>query len=530
MNEERSNNPQPNTPKLKITGNGNPFSSPMLTPKANIEFSKELKQVLHERNVLTTRTKKKVFDVLDEIEVSHKVEGAIRKRENAVFEIIVSEKSYVQQLSTIINFFMKPAKEKQLLSVGDYEILFGNIHTIYSVNEALLRELHKGSMHIAKAFLQIAPYFKMYSSYAIGFKKTLDFLQKARQKNPDFYNFMEKQETRPEVQNKLSALLIAPIQRIPRYKLLLQQLHELTSPSDPDYASISDSLFKVEEAAKHINKVVEDQENMQRLLEVQRCIKNNQPSIITPGRALLKEGILLQFDGKVGPSEKFYVILLSDLILFCKMKCSTLKPNSLKCKKIFPLNKCVVIENPEKGCFQIHCEGDDFILYDRVLSVTKDWVSATKDAIDKCIEKRKTLRKESSSRKPVKRREFNEYNDVGLSPGVPLKRRRQTIEEEIKTERNIISPRRSYRRSATPHLPRKTEQTFITQTQTIPPVQPESSTEIKNTNGTLYHSTPRTDLFVFGQDNPNTSFTFKLTNMISNLGSSVFNMFKFRRN
>ncbi|XP_045463410.1 rho guanine nucleotide exchange factor 39-like [Harmonia axyridis] len=517
--DEVPNGETPTTSKNKNFGIA--FSSPMLTPKANVEFSKELKQVLHERNVLTTRTKKRVFDVLDEIEVNSKNEGRARKRENAIFEIIVSEKSYVHQLSLIIDFFMKPAKEKKLLSFEDYEILFGNIQTIYSVNEALLKELYKGSVNVAKAFLHIAPYFKMYSSYALGFKKTLDFLQKARQRNPEFYNFMEKQETRPEVQNKLSALLIAPIQRVPRYKLLLQQLHELTSPSEPDYQSISDSLFKVEEAAKHINKVVEDQENMQRLLEVQRCIKNNQPSIITPGRVLLKEGTLLQFDGKVGPSEKFYVILLNDIILFCKMKSNTLKPNSLKCKKIFPLNKCVVIENAEKGCFQIHCEGEDFILYDRVLSVTKDWVKATNDAIDNCIEKRKTLRKESSSRKPVKRREFNEYNDIGLSPGIPLKRRRQTIEEDIKTDRHFLSPRRSYKNY---NLNLKKNPA-----ECVPPVSTTTLAEVKLDDGTLYHSTPRTDLFVFGRENANTSFTFKLTNMISNLSSSIFNIFKSRK-
>lgn len=169
------------TPKVKTKVTT--FSSPMLTPKANVEFSKELKQVLHERNVLTTRTKKRVFDVLDEIEVNHKKEGTIRKRENAIFEIILSEKSYVKQLSTIINFFMKPAKEKKLLNVDEYEVLFGSIQTIYSVNEALLKELNKGSIHVAKAFLQIAPYFKMYSTYAIGFRKTLEFLQVLLKKN-----------------------------------------------------------------------------------------------------------------------------------------------------------------------------------------------------------------------------------------------------------------------------------------------------------------------------------------------------------
>lgn len=68
------------------------------------------------------------------------------------------------------------------------------------------------------------------------------------------------------------------------------------------------------------------------------------------------------------------------------------------------------------------------------------------------------------------------------------------------------------------------------QPQFIPPVSAESSSSKMKNNGIVHHSTPRTDLFVFGQDNPNKSFTFKLTNMISNIGSSVFNIFRSRKN
>ncbi|KAK9885963.1 hypothetical protein WA026_013839 [Henosepilachna vigintioctopunctata] len=502
------------------------YISPLRTPKANIEFSRELKETLHERNLLTTRTKKKVFDVLNEIEENHELEGSQRKRENAIFEIIVSEKSYVNQLSVIINFFMKPIKQRKLLNNNDYETLFGNIQTIYTVNNTLLKELYRGSTNVANAFLKIAPYFKLYSSYAIGFKNTLSTLQKLRIQNPEFYNFMENQETRPEVQNKLSALLIAPIQRIPRYRLLLQQLHELSAPKDPNYNNISESLVKVEEAAEHINKLIEEQENIQRLLEVQRCLKNNEPSIITPGRVLLKEGILLQFDKTTAPSQKFYVILLNDIILFSKMKSSSLKPNSLKCKKIFPLTKCTILENVEKGCFQIHCQGDDVVLYDRIVSITKEWIDIIQKAIESSVLKRKTLRKESSARRPVKRKDLNEYNDLGLSPGIPLKRKRQTIEEEIKNHRYSISPRRSIR-SETSYIPKKSDNdTFYTNSAShnIADIPEECTTE----NEVAHRDTP-TDVFVFGRDNPNTGFTFRLTNMINNIGSSVLNMFKFRR-
>lgn len=55
---------------------------------------------------------------------------------------------------------------------------------------------------------------------------------------PTFAKFIDNQETRPEVQMKLSALLIAPIQRIPRYCLLLQQVLENSTTHDSDYLTL----------------------------------------------------------------------------------------------------------------------------------------------------------------------------------------------------------------------------------------------------------------------------------------------------
>jgi hypothetical protein len=54
------------------------------------------------------------------------------------------------------------------------------------------------------------------------------------------------------------------------------------------------SLHEVEKAADHINGLVQEQANMQRMLELQNCLCNGKPRIITPGRRLLKEGLLLK--------------------------------------------------------------------------------------------------------------------------------------------------------------------------------------------------------------------------------------------
>lgn len=148
-----------------------------VTPKAHIEFSLELKKVINERNILTSKTKKHVFDALDEIKNKTEEERRSFKREQALLEIINSEIKYVHQLEIIINFFMKPIKERKLLKPDDYGILFSNINTIYNVNKELLDELDKGVENITNAFSKIAPFLKLYSVYAYEFKSSLKILQ-----------------------------------------------------------------------------------------------------------------------------------------------------------------------------------------------------------------------------------------------------------------------------------------------------------------------------------------------------------------
>ena len=60
-------------------------------------------------------------------------------------------------------------------------------------------------------------------------------MQEIHQNNLAASKFIQNQETRPEVSNKLSSLLIAPIQRVPRYKLLLQEVLRHTAPRQRDY-------------------------------------------------------------------------------------------------------------------------------------------------------------------------------------------------------------------------------------------------------------------------------------------------------
>lgn len=147
-----------------------------MTPQKQLALSAELKKVINERNILTTRTKKKVLKALDEIESPEKAEANPLK-EQALEELLNSEVSYLKQLEVLKKFFIEPIKKRGILSKNDFETLFANIETIYSVNGELLNELKCGSLNVGRAFKNMAPCFKLYSMYAYGYKAAMDFLQ-----------------------------------------------------------------------------------------------------------------------------------------------------------------------------------------------------------------------------------------------------------------------------------------------------------------------------------------------------------------
>lgn len=150
----------------------------LATPKINVELSMELKKAINERNILTTKTKKRVFQALDDIKKTSDRESQEYKKNKCLEEIFSSEVNFVKQLETVKQYFMAPIESKNLLDSKDFDILFSNLDSIFNINKELLKNLEtsRDTKRTANAFYKIAPFFKLYSVYACDFKKALSFL------------------------------------------------------------------------------------------------------------------------------------------------------------------------------------------------------------------------------------------------------------------------------------------------------------------------------------------------------------------
>lgn len=103
------------------------------------------------------------------------------KRKNfrlqAVQEILTSERSYINQLQILMKYFVDPLKDKEILSNQEFTVLFGQIEMIYNLNTELLKNLESDLDNVGKAFLRLAPFFKLYSVYAFDYNRSQIVLQ-----------------------------------------------------------------------------------------------------------------------------------------------------------------------------------------------------------------------------------------------------------------------------------------------------------------------------------------------------------------
>lgn len=174
------------------------------------------------------------------------------KRQKIVNEIYTSEQTYISQLSVIVDLFLKPIQARSLLPADAVAVVFGNIEHILTLNRELLSYVQqKGPVD---AFINMGPFLKVYATYADNYNNALEMVQAWERRSQDFYSFKLATEFRSECQSlKLESLLITPIQRIPRYRLLLQDLLRHTKETHPDYARLKDVCSRIDEMAEYIN-------------------------------------------------------------------------------------------------------------------------------------------------------------------------------------------------------------------------------------------------------------------------------------
>eukprot|EP01103_Thecamoeba_quadrilineata_P018688 TRINITY_DN724_c0_g2_i2.p1 TRINITY_DN724_c0_g2~~TRINITY_DN724_c0_g2_i2.p1 ORF type:complete len:245 (-),score=50.94 TRINITY_DN724_c0_g2_i2:742-1476(-) len=93
----------------------------------------------------------------------------------------------------------------------------------------------------------------------------------------------------------IRSILVMPIQRVPRYLLLLKELVKVTDPSHPDFDGLQSVDSKLQEIATLINDRKRDWERYSNLVRIQKLIIPKLTDLISPVRRLVWEGDIKMF-------------------------------------------------------------------------------------------------------------------------------------------------------------------------------------------------------------------------------------------
>jgi hypothetical protein len=113
------------------------------------------------------------------------------------------------------------------------------------------------------------------------FQTSATLVERWSERHKGFRDFLRDQETRPEVQLQLNALLITPVQRIPRYKMLLEEVIKSTPDGHPDKDNLEKALKEIESVAWHINEQLREHEDGLMLLDIQNSLQGGFPKVST---------------------------------------------------------------------------------------------------------------------------------------------------------------------------------------------------------------------------------------------------------
>ena len=199
--------------------------------------------------------------------------SSCRAQEKKVYyiakEIMTSEKSYVDVLKLInIDFrdYVQKARlesKSGILPDHDFVKLFSNLPELMMLNEDLLRDFQErinnwdSHKKIADVIIKKGPYLKLYTVYIRDFSAMNFHFDEVCQRYPKFGKLVKEFEKLPRCGNlKLKHFMLKPVQRLPQYKLLLEDYLKHLDTDSIDWDDTTLALKIVSDAAEHANNTV----------------------------------------------------------------------------------------------------------------------------------------------------------------------------------------------------------------------------------------------------------------------------------
>uniref|UniRef100_A0A8C1GLX8 FYVE, RhoGEF and PH domain containing 4a n=3 Tax=Cyprinus carpio TaxID=7962 RepID=A0A8C1GLX8_CYPCA len=247
-------------------------------------------------------------------------------------ELLQTEKAYVARLNLLDKVFYSKLLEearKETFPMDVVKNIFSNISSINTFHsQFLLPDLEKrmgewtSTPRIGDILQKLTPFLKMYAEYVKNFDHAMDLLKQWLDRSPPFKAIILEIQSQ-EVCGSLSLQhhMLEPVQRVPRYEMLLKDYLKKLPHDHVDRRDAEKSLEIIATAATHSNTAIRKTENLKKLLEIYEML-GEEEDIVNPSNELIKEGHILKLAARNTSAMDRYLFLFNNMLLYCVPKFS----------------------------------------------------------------------------------------------------------------------------------------------------------------------------------------------------------------
>jgi hypothetical protein len=309
------------------------------------------------------------------------------KRNSVVHEIYKSEYTYVQGLEVLIDVFKRPLIANQIITYSEIDSIFANVETILQLNLGVLGALNArlsnwsddaciGDIFVSK----FSHNNRIYAVYCNNYDSAEQVVSRMKRKK-DFESFLGQALSDPRVKSGLHLMsyLITPVQRIPRYILLLRDLLAETPEARSDYVQLQSALEIMTELAEYIDEQIKESQSKEKLRLLQHRVSGLMDITSDKTRVLIKEGkVFLNSISKL-----YRCLLFNDLLVFALGDTSK---SSVELQ--LPLDAVWIADlqdldpaTSSNDAVDLYSPSRPYTIYTKKSNEKKLWLHAFKDAI-----------------------------------------------------------------------------------------------------------------------------------------------------
>lgn len=248
----------------------------------------------------------------------------------AANELLTTERTYLSSLTTLIKVYVVPLQEQPFWTNSNAKkenskSLFTILESIHAFHRHLLDQLealmatYTYETQLGHVLVQMMPFLKLYSEYCSRYDKCTAELKKIFS-SVIATRWLENCLNNDACHNlNIYAFLIMPVQRIPRYKMLIDLLIKHTPPDHGDYENLLQAQKKIVDVAQWVDSY---KSNNDMMAELSGKIVGMGVPLMQAGRKFIFQGQLSKkpSSGKSGATTVRWFFLFSDVLIYAQEK------------------------------------------------------------------------------------------------------------------------------------------------------------------------------------------------------------------